>query len=54
MLNALVNLIFRESDSKGIVKYVRTEWGNETKHLSDSDCIGFYDNYLTTNGRVKR
>ena len=54
MLNALVNSIIRESDSEGIVKCVRTEWGNETKHLSDADCIGFYDNYLTTRGRVKR
>jgi len=54
MLNALMNLFFRENENNGIVKYVRTEWGNETRNLSDDDCIGFYDNYLTNRGRVKR
>lgn len=54
MLKALSNLFFHRYEKNGIVKYVRTEWRNETHHLSDADCIGFYDNYLTTKGRLKK
>ena len=54
MLRALTNLFQQRQDNRGIVNYVRTEWHNETRHLSNEDCIDFYNNYLTTKGRLKR
>ena len=54
MLRALTNLFQQRQDDRGIVNYVRTEWNNETRHLSNQDCIDFYNNYLTTKGRLKR
>lgn len=53
MINFLKNLFRTEYDDKDIVTYVRTEWGNETKHLSNADCIGYYNDYLIARGRIK-
>ena len=30
------------------VRYVRTEFGKETNHLSDEDCLEYYKYYLNT------
>jgi len=54
VLNFIRKLFENKHDNSDIVNYVRTEWGNETKHLSNADCIGFYDNYLTSKGRIKQ
>ena len=54
MLRALTNLFQQRQDDRGIVNYVRTEWNSETRHLSNEACIDFYNNYLTSKGRIKR
>ena len=54
MLKALNNLFQQRQDDRGIVNFIRTEWRNETKHLSNEDCISFYHNYISTKGRIKR
>jgi len=32
-----------------MVRFIRTEFANDTKHLQDADCISYYQSYL--NGR---
>jgi hypothetical protein len=54
MLKILTNLFQQRQDDRGIVNYVRTEWNSETRHLSNEACIDFYNNYLTSKGRIKR
>ena len=54
MIHRLLSFFHNINETDGIVRYVRTEWNNETKHLSNADCIGFYNNYLTSKGRIKR
>ena len=53
MLRGLMNLFINEMPNDGIVTYVRTEWGNETRHLSNQDCISFYNHYLKSKGKIK-
>ena len=52
MLRGLLNLFVNETPDNGIVTYVRTEWNNETRHLSNDDCISFYNYYLKSKGRL--
>ena len=54
MIHKLLSLFQSVYPDAGIVRYVRTEWNNETRHLSNDDCISFYNNYLTTKGRISK
>ena len=33
--------------SKDIVRFIRTEYSNEVKHLHDSDVLEYYNNIMT-------
>ena len=50
MLNFIFNLLKPKSNNSDMVRYIRTEFANDTKHLRDEDVILFYNHFLKTQG----
>ena len=46
-LNILRRLFEPKANSNDMVRYIRTEFGKETEHLADEDCLEYYNYYLT-------
>lgn len=44
-------LIPHRSNSVDIVRFIRTEYANETKHLRDDDVVAFYDHVMSLKKR---
>ena len=51
MIRWIMNLLKSKGREDGIVQYVRTEFGAEVKHLSNENCVGFYNHYLSKQRR---
>ena len=48
ILNWIIDLLDPKPSYADTVRYVRTEFGKETNHLSDEDCLEYYKYYLKT------
>ncbi len=48
MLNYIFNLLKPKSNNSDMVRYIRTEFANDTKHLKDEDVVSFYNHFLKT------
>ncbi len=46
MIQALRRLFEPKSNNNDLVRFIRTEFANDTKHLKDEDCMAFYEYYL--------
>lgn len=50
MLKWIANLFQPKEKYSDIVRFIRTEYHNDTKHLNDNDIIAYYD-YITRHKR---
>jgi len=46
MLKWIAKLFQNENKYSDIVRFIRTEYYNDTKHLTDADVLSYYD-YIT-------
>ena len=46
MIQALRRLFEPKANNNDMVRFIRTEFANDTKHLKDEDCMAFYEYYL--------
>ena len=49
MLKWLYNKLFDTPNPNDIVRYIRTEYRQDTEHLEDEDVLKYYD-YITHRG----
>lgn len=51
MLKWMTNLFQKKERYSDIVRFIRTEYYHDTKHLNDDDIIAYYD-YMTRKRRI--
>ena len=47
MTKWMLDLFKSKPNKNDIVRFIRTEYSNEVKHLHDIDVLAYYDNIMT-------
>jgi len=42
----LFNTLVGSNPNSDIIRFIRTEFSNDTKHLQDDDALAYYNNYI--------
>ena len=48
MIQALRRLFEPKANNREMIRFIRTEFGRDTNHLKDEDCMAFYEYYLNS------